>query len=286
VSVVRHREEKAGDPARGGEKARPGGGFCVSPPLLAPWTRLDRRPWGQDGGLSAPGTPSFAPWDVGVDHEPERFPKHGRAFPRGRGGSRRLGRLRPDCLADSGQEGQVEGRLSDSPQYQGAVKETPRCLSHFDFLVPELCPVWRRGWEGSCPLATPRQGMQGQDEALHRFWRGLTLVELWGPRPWVPPYPGPRDIKGERRGQGGVREGVSARFKAIWKGILQPGATRSSSAAHGGGHKAPAGGSQGGGALGRVLVGSAVYLEGELRPRSGRLVVRRWEPAHLWDDPQ
>jgi hypothetical protein len=81
VSVVPHPEEKAGDPARGGEKARPGGGFCVSPPLLAPWTRLDRRPWGQDGGLSAPGTPSFAPWDVGVDHEPERVPKAWKSFP-------------------------------------------------------------------------------------------------------------------------------------------------------------------------------------------------------------
>jgi len=33
-------------------------------------------------------------------------------------------------------------------------------------------------------------------------------------------------------------------------------------------------------------VGSAVYLEGEVRPKSGRLVVRRWEPARLWDDPQ
>jgi hypothetical protein len=67
--------------------------------------------------------------------------------------------------------------------------------------------------------------MQGQDEDLHRFWRGLALVELWGPRPWVPPYPGPRDIKasaGARWGAGGV----SARAKAIWKGILQPGATQ------------------------------------------------------------
>jgi len=43
---------------------------------------------------------------------------------------------------------------------------------------------------GSCPPATPRRGVQGQDEALHRFG-GLTLVGLWGPRPWVPPYPGP-----------------------------------------------------------------------------------------------
>jgi len=64
--------------------------------------------------------------------------------PRGRGGSRRLGRPRPDGLADPGQEGQAEGRLSESPQHQWAVKETPRGLSRFDFLVPELCPV-RRG---------------------------------------------------------------------------------------------------------------------------------------------
>ena len=74
-------------------------------------------------------------------------------------------------------------------QYQGAVKETPRGLSRLDFRVPELCPVWRR-WGGSCPRATPRRGVQGQDEALHRLG-GLTLVGLWGPRPWVPPYPGP-----------------------------------------------------------------------------------------------
>jgi len=47
---------------------------------------------------------------------------------------------------------------------------------------------------GSCPPATPRRGVQGQDEALPRLG-GLTLVGLWGPRPWVPPYPGPRDIK-------------------------------------------------------------------------------------------
>ena len=159
VQVVRHPEEKAGDLARSGEKARPGGGFGVSLPLLAPWTRLDRRPWGQDGGLSAPGTPSFAPWDVGVDHEPERVPS-------------RLSVNRPS--------------------------KRPRP----DLRVPELCPV-RRGWGGSCPLATPRQGMQGQDEAPHRFWRGLALVELWGPRPRVPPYPGPRDMKGERGGKVG-----------------------------------------------------------------------------------
>ena len=178
---------------------------------------------GQDGGLSAPGTPSFAPWDVGVDREPERVPKAWKSFPPEGGGSCRLGRLRPDCLADSGQEGQVEGRLSDSPQYQGAVKETPRGLSRLDFRVPKLCPVWRR-WGGSCPPATPRRGVQGQDEALHRLG-GLTLVGLWGPRPWVPPYPGPRDTKASA-GARWARGGVSARAKAIWKGILQPGATQ------------------------------------------------------------
>lgn len=31
-------------------------------------------------------------------------------------------------------------------------------------------------------------------------------------------------------------------------------------------------------------VGSGVYLEGELRPKTRRLVVRRAEPAPLWDD--
>jgi len=126
--------------------------------------------------------------------------------PRGRRGSRRL---RSDCLADPGQEGQAEGRLSGSPQHQWAVKETPQGLSRLDLRVPELCPVWR-GWGGSCPLATPRRGVQGQDQALHRFWRGLTLVELWGPRPWVPPYPGPRDIKASA----GARWGAGERFRA------------------------------------------------------------------------
>jgi len=33
-------------------------------------------------------------------------------------------------------------------------------------------------------------------------------------------------------------------------------------------------------------VGSGVRLEGGVRLGSGRLVVRRWEPARLWDDPQ
>ena len=34
----------------------------------------------------APGTPSFAPWDVGVDHEPERVPKAWKSFPPEGGG--------------------------------------------------------------------------------------------------------------------------------------------------------------------------------------------------------
>jgi hypothetical protein len=153
VQVVRHREEKAGDPARGGKKARPGGGFRVSPPLLAPWTSPDRRRGGKMEVSALPAPPPSPPGTWGLI---------------------------------TSQKG------SQSPQHQGAFKETPRGFSRLDFRVPELCPVRRRGWGSSCPLATPRQGMQGQDEALHRFWR----------------------------------ESVSARAKAIWKGILQPGVTQ------------------------------------------------------------
>ena len=78
---MRHREEKARDPARGGEKARPGGGFLRLPSSSCPLDKPGQKAWGQDGGLSAPGTPSFAPWDVGVDHEPERVPKAWKSFP-------------------------------------------------------------------------------------------------------------------------------------------------------------------------------------------------------------
>ena len=81
---------------------------------------------GQDGGLSAPGTPSFAPWDVGVDHEPERVPKAWKSFPP-EGGEKLPPRPpAPDCLADSGQEGQVEGRLSDSPVSRGRQRDPSR----------------------------------------------------------------------------------------------------------------------------------------------------------------
>jgi len=125
VSVARHREKKAGDPARGGEKARPGGGFGVSPPLLAPWTRLDGRRGGKMGVSALPAPPPSPPGTWGLITSQKGFPKHGRAFPPRAGGSCRLGRLRPDCLADPGQEGQAEGRLSESPQRQWAVKETP-----------------------------------------------------------------------------------------------------------------------------------------------------------------
>jgi len=55
---------------------------------------------------------------------------------------------------------------------------------------------------GSCPPATPRRGVQGQDGALHRLG-GLTLVGLWGPRPWVPPYPGPTQRRAQELGAGG-----------------------------------------------------------------------------------
>jgi len=163
------------------------------PSPSCPLDKPGQKAWGKMGVSALPAPPPSPPGTWGLITSQKEFPKHGRAFPPKAGGSCRPGRLRPDCLADSGQEGQVEGRLSDSPQYQGAVKETPRGLSRLDFRVPELCPVWRR-WGGSCPRATPRRGVQGQDEALHRFG-GLTLVGLWGPRPWVPPYPGPRDTK-------------------------------------------------------------------------------------------
>jgi hypothetical protein len=137
VQVVRHPEEKAGDHARGGEKAHPGGGFCVSPPLLAPWTSPDRRPWGQDGGLSAPGTPSFAPWDVGVDHEPERVPKAWKSFPPEGGEEAAACALTAWLiLVKRGkQRGGFPSRLSVN---------RPSKRPRPDFRVPELCPV-RRG---------------------------------------------------------------------------------------------------------------------------------------------
>jgi hypothetical protein len=221
VQVVRHREEKAGDSARGGEKARPGGGFGVSLPLLAPWTSPDRRRGGKMGVSALPAPPPSPPGTWGLITSQKGFPKHGRAFPPRAGRKSPPRPPAPDCLADSGQEGQAEGRLSKSPQHQGAVKETPRGLSRLDLRVPELCPV-RRGWGGSCPLATPRRGVQGQDEAPHRFWRELAPVELWGPRPRVPPYPGPRDIKGERGGKVGRGRAFPRGLRPFGRGFCNP----------------------------------------------------------------
>ncbi len=137
VSVVRHREEKVGDPARGGEKARPGGGFGVSPPLLAPWTSPDRGRGGKMGVSAPPAPPPSPPGTWGLITSQKGFPKHGRAFPPRAGGSRRL---RPDCLADPGQEGQAEGRLSESPQYQGAFKETLEAFPALTSGCPSLAP--------------------------------------------------------------------------------------------------------------------------------------------------
>ncbi len=217
MSVARHREKKAGDPARGGERLVLGVGLA-SPLPSCPLDKPGQKAWGQDG-VSAPGTPSFAPLGRGGRSRARRGSQSTEELsPRGRGGSRRL---RPDCLADPGQEGRAEGRLSGSPQHQWAVKETPRGLSRLDLRVPELCPV-RRGWGGSCPLATPRRGVQGQDEALHRFWRGPTLVELWGPRPWVPPYPGPGDTKGERRGKVGRGRAFPRGLRPFGRGFCNP----------------------------------------------------------------
>ena len=53
----------------------------ASPLPSCPLDKAGQKAWGQDGGLSAPGTPSFAPWDVGADHEPERVPKAWKSFP-------------------------------------------------------------------------------------------------------------------------------------------------------------------------------------------------------------
>ena len=168
----------------------------ASPLPSCPLDKPGRKAWGQDGGLSAPGTPSFAPWDVGVDHELERVPKAWKGFPPE--GGEEVAACALTAWLILVKRGKQRGGFPTRLSIKGPSKR-PRP----DFRVPELCPVRRRGWGGSCPLATPRQGVQGQDEALHRFWRGLALVELWGPRPRVPPYPGPRDIKGERGGKVG-----------------------------------------------------------------------------------
>ena len=212
---------KPGTPLGVGERLVLGVGSASPLPFLPlgqAWTEGVGAKWGSQ----RPRHPLLGPLGRGGRSRARRGSQSTEELsPRGRGGSRRLGRLRPDCLADSGQEGQIEGRLSDSPQHQWAVKETPRGLSRFDLRVPEPCPVWR-GWGGSCPLATPRQGMQGQDEALHRFWRGLTLVELLGPRPWVPPYPGPRDIKGERGGKVGCGRAFLRGLRPFGRGFCNP----------------------------------------------------------------
>jgi hypothetical protein len=53
----------------------------ASPLPSCPLDKPGQKAWGQDGGLGAPGTPSFAPWDVGADHEPEGVPKARKSFP-------------------------------------------------------------------------------------------------------------------------------------------------------------------------------------------------------------
>jgi len=150
--------KKPGTPLGVGERLVLGAG-SASPLPSCPLDKPGQKAWGQDGGLGAPGAPPSPPGTWGLIASQKGSQSTEELSPRGRGGSRRL---RPDGLADPGQEGQAEERLSDSPQHQGAVKETPRGLSRLDLRVPEPCPV-RRGWGGSCPLATPRQGVQGQD---------------------------------------------------------------------------------------------------------------------------
>jgi len=65
---------KPGTPLGVGKRLVLGVGLA-SPLPSCPLDKPGQKAWGQDGGLSAPGTPSFAPWNVGG------FPKHGRAFP-------------------------------------------------------------------------------------------------------------------------------------------------------------------------------------------------------------
>jgi hypothetical protein len=146
----------------------------------------------------------------------------GQGWTEGRGGKMGVSALPVPPPSPPGTWGLITSQKgSQLPQHQWAVKETPRGLSRLDLRVPELCPV-RRGWGGSCPLATPRRGVQGQDEALHRFWRELALVELWGPRPRVPPYPGPRDIKGERGGKVGRGRAFPRGLRPFGRGFCNP----------------------------------------------------------------
>jgi hypothetical protein len=75
--------KKPGTLLRVGKRLVLGVGFASPLPFLPlgqAWAKGVGARWGS-GGLSAPGTPSFAPWDVGVDHEPERVPKAWKSFP-------------------------------------------------------------------------------------------------------------------------------------------------------------------------------------------------------------
>jgi hypothetical protein len=167
-------------------------------------------------GSALPAPPPSPPGTWGPITSQKGFPKHGRAFPRGRGGSRRL---RPDRLADPGQEGQAEGRLSDSPQHQWAVKETPRPPGARAF--PRPAGVGR-----FLPPSNAKTGSPGARRGPSPLLEGADPRGALGTPAVGAPLPRSRGHKGQAREQGGAREGVSARAKAIWKGILQPGATQ------------------------------------------------------------
>jgi hypothetical protein len=216
VSVARHREEKARDPARGGEKARPGGGFGVSPPFL-PLGQARTEGVGARWGSRRLRHPLLRPLGRGGRSRARRGSQSTEELsPRGRGGSRRL---RPDRLADPGQEGQAEGRLSGSPQHQWAVKETPRLPGAR--VLPRLAGVGR-----FLPPSNAKTGSPGARRGPSPLLEGADPRGALGTPAAGAPLPRSRGHKGRAQGQGGAREGVSARAKAIWKGILQPGATQ------------------------------------------------------------
>ncbi len=113
----------------------------ASPLPSCPLDKPGQKAWGQDG-VSAPGTPSSAPWDAGADHEPEGAPKARKSFPPEGGEEAAACALTawPILVKRGKQRGGFPSRLS----INGPSKRP------LDFRVPELCPV-RRGWEVLAP---------------------------------------------------------------------------------------------------------------------------------------
>jgi len=139
--------KKPGTPLGVGKRLVLGVGLA-SPLPSCPLDKPGQKAWGQDG-VSAPGTPSFAPLGRGGRSRARRGSQSTEELsPRGRGGSRRL---RPDGLANPGQEGQVEGRLSDSPQRQWAAKETLEAFPALTSGCPSFAPSGGGGGKALAP---------------------------------------------------------------------------------------------------------------------------------------